>query len=107
LTKDSRDQLTPPPHLLKEQKPLFSKHSPNLGHSGKQWRLAERRRWERLVLKGCDDPYFSLNSAKAFIKLKKDYIAGLGDTADFAIVVGIVMQEMSKSLVLAADLFPS
>jgi DNA ligase 4 len=40
------------------------------------------------VLKGCDDPYFSLNSAKAFIKLKKDYIAGLGDTADFAIVGG-------------------
>jgi hypothetical protein len=38
------------------------------------------------VLKGCDDPYFSLNSTKAFIKLKKDYIAGLGDTADFAIV---------------------
>jgi hypothetical protein len=36
------------------------------------------------VLKGCDDPYFLLNSAKAFIKLKKDYIADLGDTADFA-----------------------
>jgi DNA ligase 4 len=46
------------------------------------------QRWEGLVLKGSDDPYFSLNSAKAFIKLKKDYIAGLGDTADFAIVGG-------------------
>jgi DNA ligase-4 len=46
------------------------------------------QRWEGLVLKGCDDPYFSLNSAKAFIKLKKDYIPGLGDTADFAIVGG-------------------
>ena len=38
------------------------------------------------MLKKCDNPYFSLNSAKAFIKLKKDYIAGLGDTANFAIV---------------------
>jgi DNA ligase 4 len=38
------------------------------------------------VLKGCNYPYFSLNGAKAFIKLKKDYIVGLGDTADFAIV---------------------
>jgi DNA ligase-4 len=44
--------------------------------------------WGGLVLKGCDDPYFSLNSTKAFIKLNKDYIAGLGDTADFAIVGG-------------------
>src|SRR5436309_2605906 len=42
----------------------------------------------RAVLKRCDDPYFSFNSAKAFIKLKKDYISGLGDTAGFAIVGG-------------------
>jgi hypothetical protein len=41
-----------------------------------------------LVLKGCDDPYFSLNSAIAFIKLKKDYIASLRDIANFAIVGG-------------------
>jgi hypothetical protein len=40
------------------------------------------------VLKGCDNPYFSLDSAKAFIKLKKDYIVGLGDIANFAIVSG-------------------
>jgi DNA ligase 4 len=40
------------------------------------------QRWEGLVLERCDNPYFSLNSAKA---LKKDYIVGLGDTADFAI----------------------
>jgi DNA ligase-4 len=39
-------------------------------------------------LKGCDDSYFSFNRTKPFIKLKKDYIAGLGDTADFAIVGG-------------------
>jgi DNA ligase-4 len=46
------------------------------------------QRWEGLVLKGCDDPYFSPYSVRAFIKLKKDYIPGLGDTADFAIVGG-------------------
>jgi DNA ligase-4 len=38
------------------------------------------------VLKGCDDPYFSFKGTKSFIKLKKDYIPGLGDTADFAII---------------------
>ncbi|KAH8800779.1 hypothetical protein F5884DRAFT_713747 [Xylogone sp. PMI_703] len=46
------------------------------------------QRWEGFVLKGCDDPYFSFDGAKPFIKLKKDYIPGLGDTADFAIVGG-------------------
>jgi DNA ligase-4 len=46
------------------------------------------QRWEELVLKGCDDPYFSLYNARAFIKLKKDYILGLGDIADFSIVGG-------------------
>lgn len=48
---------------------------------------ATTRGWEGLVLKGCDDPYFSLDGIW-FIKLKKDYIAGLGDTADLAIVGG-------------------
>ncbi|KAH7115591.1 hypothetical protein EDB81DRAFT_595044, partial [Dactylonectria macrodidyma] len=46
------------------------------------------QRWEGFVLKGCDDPYFSFNGSKPFIKLKKDYIPGLGDTADFAIIGG-------------------
>jgi DNA ligase-4 len=45
-------------------------------------------RWEGLVLKGCDDPYFSFDEARSFIKVKKDYIPGLGDTADFVIVGG-------------------
>lgn len=50
------------------------------------------RRWEGLILKPCDEPYFrTKNHAKAkyssvWIKLKKDYIPGLGDTADFAII---------------------
>lgn len=49
------------------------------------------KRWEGLILKPYDEPYFrTKHHAKAkyssvWIKLKKDYIPGLGDTADFAI----------------------
>lgn len=47
--------------------------------------------WEGLVLKPSHGPYFATahrtgKDDSAWIKLKKDYIAGLGDTADFAIV---------------------
>ncbi|KAL8735029.1 MAG: hypothetical protein Q9166_001154 [cf. Caloplaca sp. 2 TL-2023] len=50
------------------------------------------QRWEGLVLKPSDEPYFytrrtsSDAPARGWIKLKKDYIPGLGDTADFAVV---------------------
>jgi hypothetical protein len=44
--------------------------------------------WEGFVLKGCDDPYFSLTGPASCIKLKKDYIIGLGDIADLAIIGG-------------------
>ncbi|KAF2174804.1 hypothetical protein K469DRAFT_685400 [Zopfia rhizophila CBS 207.26] len=44
------------------------------------------QRWEGLVLKERDDPYYSSSKNNGFIKLKKDYIKGLGDTIDFAIV---------------------
>ena len=40
------------------------------------------------MLKGCSEPYFSFNESKPLIKLKKDYIPGLWDTADFAIIGG-------------------
>lgn len=49
-------------------------------------------RWEGYILKGSDEPYFAILSSdteKGFcrwIKLKKDYIPGLGDTADFSLV---------------------
>ncbi|KAM3547858.1 hypothetical protein ARSEF4850_009762, partial [Beauveria asiatica] len=46
------------------------------------------QRWEGLVLKGCHDPYPSFCQDRASIKLKKDYIPGLGDTADFVILGG-------------------
>lgn len=57
-----------------------------------QLRLAFARaithRWEGFVLKGCESPYFSLSKRMSFIKLKKDYIPGLGDTTDLAIIGG-------------------
>jgi DNA ligase-4 len=46
------------------------------------------QRWEGLVLKGRDDPYYSSSGNNRFIKLKKDYIHGLGDTVDLAVVGG-------------------
>lgn len=48
------------------------------------------QKWEGFVLKPCDGPYLDFVGGRRFewIKLKKDYIPGLGDTADFAIVGG-------------------
>ena len=50
-------------------------------------------RWEGLVLKPYDEPYFNIRNGhqrypSQWIKLKKDCIHGLGDTADFAVVGG-------------------
>lgn len=44
------------------------------------------RQWEGLVLKGCDQPFVLFDRTNRYIKMKKDYIRGLGDTADLAIV---------------------
>ena len=49
---------------------------------------AIRKRWEGFVLKGLDEAYYSWKEPSIGIKLKKDYIAGLGDTADMCIVGG-------------------
>ena len=50
------------------------------------------RRWEGFVLKPCSEPYVNFQEVtpgdfpSCWIKLKKDYIPGLGDTADFVVV---------------------
>ncbi|KAK3117219.1 hypothetical protein LTR53_001646 [Teratosphaeriaceae sp. CCFEE 6253] len=49
------------------------------------------QRCEGLILKPCGVPYFTLDAGPSeqrqyFVKLKKDYIAGMGDEADFAVV---------------------
>ncbi|KAL4750077.1 hypothetical protein BDW72DRAFT_194203 [Aspergillus terricola var. indicus] len=52
--------------------------------------IAER--WEGIILKGCEDPYFPIlvepgvGCEGRWIKLKKDYIPGLGDTVDLVLV---------------------
>ena len=54
--------------------------------------LAFVQRWEGLVMKPSDEPYFNLGKPvqrrfpSRWVKLKKDCIKGLGDTADFAVV---------------------
>lgn len=58
---------------------------------------------EGLVLKPCGLPYYTLDRDPGrrfhgYIKLKKDYIAGLGDEADFAVVgASYDAQEAAKS----------
>ena len=65
--------------------------------------LAFVQRWEGLVLKPSDEPYFSLGKSvrgrfqSRWVKLKKDCIKGLGDTADFAVVgAGYGINEAEK-----------
>lgn len=62
---------------------------------------------EGLVLKPCGVPYFSLVHGKegehrGFIKLKKDYIDGLGDEADFAVVGGSYVAQEAAALNMPA-----
>jgi len=70
----------------------------DFGHLDSQHRLeisfakAIAQRWEGYVLKACDEPYFPMYTAGMngsfgkWIKLKKDYITGLGDTVDLSLV---------------------
>jgi DNA ligase-4 len=70
------------------------RHVINFGSpSGKKQLLeyfayAIAERWEGLVLKGCEDFYFSAGWYSEAIKLKKDYIKGCGDRADLCVVGG-------------------
>ncbi|GAB1726786.1 hypothetical protein NU195Hw_g6390t1 [Hortaea werneckii] len=56
-----------------------------------QYAASIAQRCEGLVLKPCHLPYFSLSPNRsggtcAYIKMKKDYMVGLGDDADFAVI---------------------
>jgi DNA ligase-4 len=72
---------------------------------------AVTERWEGLVLKGCEDPYFSIfpgsenGSAGRWIKLKKDYIPGLGDTVDLALVGAKYDSRDAAALNLSTTIF--
>ncbi|CAI7601087.1 unnamed protein product [Penicillium glandicola] len=58
----------------------------------KTFEKAITQRWEGCVLKASDEPYFPIYSTGVdhmfgrWIKLKKDYIPGLGDTLDVALI---------------------
>ncbi|KAJ5795274.1 DNA ligase ATP-dependent N-terminal [Penicillium paradoxum] len=62
------------------------------------------RRWEGYVLKASDEPYFPIYCSGVdymfgrWIKLKKDYIPGLGDTVDLALIGGTYNSKDAPSL---------
>ncbi|EAW24389.1 ATP dependent DNA ligase domain protein [Aspergillus fischeri NRRL 181] len=72
---------------------------------------AVTERWEGLVLKGCEDPYVSMfpgsenGSAGRWIKLKKDYIPGLGDTVDLALIGAKYDSRDAAALNLSTKIF--
>ncbi|KAF3479466.1 ATP-dependent DNA ligase domain-containing protein [Arthroderma uncinatum] len=57
-----------------------------------EFSLVSAQKWEGLVLKGADEPYFRTFSQDTsefsccWIKFKKESIPGLGDTADFVLI---------------------
>jgi DNA ligase-4 len=54
-----------------------------------QMAFALTQRWEGLVLKACQDPYVGADgNTTRYVKLKKDYIPGLGDSADLVVIGG-------------------
>ncbi|KAK4953872.1 hypothetical protein LTR10_008476 [Elasticomyces elasticus] len=62
-----------------------------LNHLMEQFAASNVMRCEGLILKPCGSPYFPLDTSPSeqrrfYIKLKKDYIEGMGDEADFAVV---------------------
>ncbi|KAK5956428.1 hypothetical protein OHC33_003005 [Knufia fluminis] len=47
------------------------------------------QRWEGLVLKACGDPYIDVDGrVTQYVKAKKDYIPGLGDSVDLLVIGG-------------------
>ncbi|KAK5069354.1 hypothetical protein LTR51_008604 [Lithohypha guttulata] len=67
-----------------------------------QMAFAVTQQWEGLVLKACQDPYIGADGRVAqHVKLKKDYIHGLGDSADLAVVGGSCDGSTADSLGLA------
>lgn len=77
---------------LAEQEILDFGHLDSRNRLEVSFARAIAQRWEGYVLKACDEPYFPIYAAGTnasfarWIKLKKDYIQGLGDTVDLALV---------------------
>lgn len=77
---------------LAEQEVLDFSRAGSYRRLERSFEKAIAQRWEGYVLKGSDEPYFPIYSAGVdhmfgrWIKLKKDYIPGLGDTLDLALI---------------------
>jgi DNA ligase-4 len=62
------------------------------------------QRWEGYILKASDEPYFPIYSTGVdhmfgrWIKLKKDYVPGLGDTVDLALIGASYKSQDAQSL---------
>lgn len=59
-----------------------------------------KERWEGLVLKGIQDPYFSWSQRPTVIKLKPDYVSGLTQSIDLCIVGGFLERNAAIELKL-------
>ncbi|KAK3639147.1 hypothetical protein LTR56_008738 [Elasticomyces elasticus] len=69
----------------------FASTDKAMNHLMEQFAASNVMRCEGLILKPCGSPYFPLDTSPSeqrhfYIKLKKDYIEGMGDEADFAVV---------------------
>jgi DNA ligase-4 len=64
------------------------RHADGATRLGEEMATVTARGWEGLVVKHCAAPYLSVYEEVQQIKLKKDYIPGLGDSADLVVVGG-------------------
>ncbi|KAK5683182.1 hypothetical protein LTS10_004713 [Elasticomyces elasticus] len=69
----------------------FANTDKAMNHLMEQFAASNVMRCEGLILKPCGSPYFPLDTSlyeqrRFYIKLKKDYVEGMGDEADFAVV---------------------
>lgn len=79
---------------ISEQEIIDFSRNDSRSHLERAFAKSIAERWEGFVLKCCDEPYFPILSPGMnpifgrWIKLKKDYIPGLGDTVDLALIGG-------------------